>query len=223
VEFWTVFPLAFRTKTGILVTVEIFLTICIGIGLSAACGFRVFVPLLCLSIAAHVNYVTLSPGFAWIGSTPAMIALGVATVLEICAYYIPWLDNLLDTVAIPAATVAGIVATASVITDIDPFFKWTLAVIAGGGIATTTQLTTTKARVTSSATTGGLGNPFIATIENVLSTVLSVVAVIWPFVAIGLVVLVLVACGLIIFYTARALMKVFKRKQESPGAITMAS
>src|ERR1043165_3613686 len=130
-----------------------------GIGLSAACGFRVFVPLLCLRVAAHFQHLHLSPAFAWIGSTPAMIAFAVATAVEIAAYYIPWVDNLLDTIAVPVAAIAGIVATAAVVTDIDPFWKWTLAVVAGGGVATTTQLTTTKARATSSVTTGGLGNP----------------------------------------------------------------
>jgi hypothetical protein len=194
--------------------VEIFLSICIGIGLSAACGFRVFVPLLCLSIAAHfqIGGVHLSPAFAWMGSIPAMIAFGVATAVEIAAYYVPWIDNLLDTVAVPLAAVAGIVVTASVVTDIDPFWKWTLAVIAGGGMATTTQLATTKARVTSSATTGGLANPVLSTIENVLSTVLSVLSVIWPIVAFVLAILVLIASGLLIFFAARMLLKLFRRK-----------
>jgi hypothetical protein len=192
--------------------VEIFLSICIGVGLSAACGFRVFVPLLCLSAAAHFGHLHLSPAFAWIGSLPAMIAFGVATALEIAAYYVPWVDNLLDTIAVPLATVAGIVVTASVVTDIDPFWKWTLAVIAGGGMATTTQIATTKARVTSSATTGGLANPVLATVENILSTILSVVSVIWPVVALVLAFFVLVGSGLLIFFAARMLLKLFRRK-----------
>ncbi len=198
---------------------EIFLSICIGIGLSAACGFRVFVPLFCLSIAAHFGHLNLSPAFAWMASFPAMIAFGVATVAEIAAYYIPWVDNLLDTIAVPMAAVAGIVVTASVITDIDPLWKWTLAVIAGGGVATTTQLATTKARVTSSATTGGLANPVLATIENVFSTVLSVVSVIWPIVALVLAILVLIASGLLIFLAARMLLKIFRRKPNTDDVV----
>jgi len=196
--------------------VEIFLSICIGIGLSAACGFRVFVPLLCLSIAAHTGHVHLGHSFAWIGSTPALIAFSVATLVEIAAYYIPWLYNLLDTIAVPAATVAGIVATASVVTDVEPFWRWTLAVIAGGGVATTTQIATTKARATSSVTTGGLGNPVIATIENVMSTLISVLAVIWPIVALVVVIVVLLACVLMIYYAAKTLMKIFRRKPSEP-------
>jgi hypothetical protein len=203
--------------------VDIFLSICIGIGLSAACGFRVFVPLLCLSVAANTGNLNLSPGFAWIGTTPALIAFAVATALEITAYYVPWVDNLLDTVAVPLAAVAGIVATAAVVTDVQPFWRWTMAVIAGGGIATTTQLTTTKARMTSSATTGGLGNPVLATIENATSGVLSVVAVIWPYVALGLTILVLIGCVLLMYFAAKTLIKVFRRKPDDVGIATVAS
>ena len=116
--------------------VDTVLSILIGLGLAAACGFRVFVPLLIMSLAsrAGVGHLALSPSFAWIGSTPALLAFAVATVLEIAGYYIPWVDNLLDTVATPTAIVAGIVVTASAMTtDVSPFLKWTLAVVAGGG------------------------------------------------------------------------------------------
>lgn len=192
---------------------EIFLSICIGIGLSAACGFRVFVPLLCLSIAAHFNIanIHLSPAFAWIGSVPAMIVFAVATGAEIAAYYIPWVDNLLDTIAVPLAAIAGIIVTASLVTDIDPMWKWTLAAIAGG-MATTTQLATTKARVTSSATTGGLANPVLATVENLSATFLSIISVFFPILALILAVLVLVGSSLLIYFAAKMLLKLFRRK-----------
>src|SRR5215475_13958065 len=111
---------------------ETLLSICIGIGLSAACGFRVFVPLLAMSIAALSGHLTLAQGFAWIGSYPTLIAFSVATCLEIAGYYIPWVDHLLDTIATPAAIIAGTIVTASMVTDVSPFLKWTLAVIAGG-------------------------------------------------------------------------------------------
>src|SRR6185295_12716156 len=99
----------------------ILLNLCLGIGLSAACGFRVFVPLLVMSLAARTGHLTLSPGFAWIGETPALVTLAVATLAEIAAYYVPWLDNALDVAASPAAVIAGIVASASVVTEIDPY------------------------------------------------------------------------------------------------------
>src|SRR5262245_37849782 len=105
---------------------ETFLSVAIGIGLSAACGFRVFVPLLVLSIASLSGHLPLAPGFEWVGTTPALIGLSVATVLEILAYYIPWLDHALDTIASPAAVLAGTLATASLVTNMDPFWKWAL-------------------------------------------------------------------------------------------------
>src|SRR5215475_5086585 len=105
---------------------ETFLSICLGIGLSAACGFRVFVPLLFMSIASLSGHLTLSPGFAWIGTYPALITFAVATALEIGGYYIPWLDHLLDTMTTPAAIIAGVVITAAMVTNTSPLVKWSL-------------------------------------------------------------------------------------------------
>src|SRR5947207_9549521 len=95
---------------------ETLLSVCLGIGLAAACGFRIFVPLLVTSLAAQTGHLTLAGGFQWIGTRPALVAFAVATVLEILAYYVPWIDNLLDVIAGPAAVTAGIVVTASVVT-----------------------------------------------------------------------------------------------------------
>src|SRR2546425_4190452 len=112
---------------------ETLLSVCVGIGLSAACGFRVFVPLVVMSIAALTGHLTLARGFEWVGSYPALVAFSVATCVEIAGYYVPWVDNLLDTIATPAAIIAGTLMTASLVTDLSPFLKWTLAIIAGGG------------------------------------------------------------------------------------------
>jgi len=162
---------------------EILLSVCIGLGLAAACGFRVFVPLLIMSVAAHSGQLQLAGSFEWIGSLLAVIAFGVATALEIGAYYIPWLDNFLDSVAAPAAVVAGVMTTASVITEMDPFLKWTLAVIAGGGIAGGVHAFTAGVRGASTLTTAGLGNPLVSTAEAGTSIVLSIVALVMPVLA----------------------------------------
>src|SRR6266567_1902562 len=164
---------------------ETLLSICVGIGLSAACGFRVFVPLLVMSIAALSGHLTLAHGFEWIGSYPALVAFAVATCLEIAGYYIPWVDHLLDTVATPAAIIAGTLMTASLVTDLSPFLKWTLAVIAGGGVAGMVQGTTVATRGVSSIGTGGLGNPLIATMDLAASTITAIVAVLAPGLAVG--------------------------------------
>jgi hypothetical protein len=166
---------------------ETLLAICAGLGLSAACGFRVFVPMLVMSIAIHAGHLHVAPGFLWMGSTPALVAFSTATALEVGGYYIPWLDHLLDTMATPAAIVAGSIATASMITDVSPFLRWTLAVIAGGGLAGAVQGTTVLARALSTATTGGLGNPLVATLELGGAGIASVGAIMAPVLALLLV------------------------------------
>jgi len=169
---------------------ETLLSICLGLGLSAACGFRVFVPLLVVNLAARAGWVSLSGEFAWMGDSAALWAFGFATVLEIGAYYVPWLDNFLDTVATPAAMVAGAIVTASVVADLDPGLKWMLAVIAGGGVAGAVQTATVGGRVLSSITTAGLGNPVVATLELLSSFFLSIMSLLAPLLA-GLFVLIL--------------------------------
>ncbi len=174
---------------------ELLLSICVGLGLSAACGFRIFVPLLVTSIAAHSGHLSLAPSFDWIGSPAALTAFSIATALEVGAYYVPWLDNFLDTVATPAAVVAGTVVTASMVTDVSPFLKWSLAVVAGGGMAGAVQATTVLARGLSLTGTGGLANPLVATAELGGSFLTAVAAVIAPFFAIGLVLLLIGIAG----------------------------
>lgn len=171
------------------------LAICLGIGLSAACGFRVFVPLLVMSMASLSGHLTLAPGFQWIGTYPALVTFSVATVVEIGGYYIPWVDHLLDTMATPAAIVAGTVITAAMVSNMSPMLKWTLAAIAGGGAAGLVQGTTVLARGVSTATTGGLGNPFFATIELGGALFTSVLALLAPLLAVGLIAVVLFVLG----------------------------
>ena len=165
---------------------ETLLTLCLGVGLSAACGFRVFVPMMILSLASRSGHVALASGFDWIGSTPALSVFVVATVLEIGAYYIPWLDNLLDGMAAPTAVVARSVVTASVVADVSPLMQWTMALIAGGGAAGVVQAGTTLVRTASTAGTGGLANPVVSTAELGGSVVMSAMAVFAPLLAVGL-------------------------------------
>jgi hypothetical protein len=159
---------------------EMFLSIAIGIGLSAACGFRIFVPFLVMSVAAQAGYLELAAGWEWIGSLPALVAFGIASVLEIVAYYVPWLDNVLDTIATPAAVVAGIVATAAVISGMSPFLTWTLAAIAGGGAAGIIQTGTVLMRSMSSMTTLGMGNFAVSTSELAGSFFIAVLSFMLP-------------------------------------------
>ncbi len=186
---------------------ETVLSILIGLGLAAACGFRVFVPLLVMSLAsrAGVGQLVLGPNFAWIGSTPALLTFSAATILEIAGYYIPWVDNLLDTIATPTAVIAGILVTASAMTtDVSPFLKWTLAVVAGGGTTAAFQGITSVTRHISSFTTGGLGNPVLATAEAGGAAMLSVLAITLPVLAF------LIVVGLLYFGVKKVLFR-FRR------------
>jgi hypothetical protein len=162
---------------------EAFTSVCIGIGLAAACGFRVFVPLLIMSFASLSGHLTLSPGFEWIGTYPALSTFLVATGLEVAGYYIPWIDNILDAVATPAAVTAGTIIMASAVSGMSPLLQWSLAVVVGGGAAGTVQIATSTLRAASSLTTGGLGNPLISTMEMGGSISLSTLAVALPALA----------------------------------------
>lgn len=178
---------------------ETLLGLMIGIGLSAATGFRVFVPLLGMNIAAMSGHLTLSSGFEWIGAWPAFIAFATATALEIGAYYVPWLDHFLDTITTPAAIVAGTIMTASMVGDISPLLKWSLAIIAGGGTAAIVQAGTIIARGTSAMVTGGFGNFAVATAEAVGATLFTVIALTLPVLAV-------IAAGIFLFVIAKRIL-----------------
>ncbi len=163
----------------------------VGLGLAAACGFRVFLPLFGLSAAGFWGGLPLSPELAWLASPTALIALGAAMLLEIGGYYLTGVDNLLDSIASPAAVAAGTLATGAVLVGVDePLLKWGLALIAGGGAAGLVQAGTVVARAGSTATTGGLGNPLLATGELIAATLTTVLALVAPLlIVLGLVLL----------------------------------
>lgn len=193
---------------------ETLLSVALGLGLAAACGFRVFVPLLVMGVAARTGFLAVSPGFEWVGTTPALIAFGVATALEIGGYYIPWVDNFLDTVATPAALVAGVLVTASVVTDASPLVRWTLAVLAGGAVAAAVQALTVAARQLSSFATLGLGNAVVATGEAVGALVLALASIAVPLLAAVLVAVLLVLAVRWVF---------FRQPRGGPGAVDPAA
>jgi len=195
---------------------EIALGLMIGVGLSAACGFRVFVPLLGMSIANMAGHLTLSSGFEWIGSWAALIAFGTATILEICAYYIPWIDNIMDAGATPLAIAAGTIVTASQVGDLSPLLQWSLAVVAGGGVCAVVQGGTVAVRAASSGTTGGFGNFIVSTFEDVAAVVVTVLAIVLPIV-----------CFILVIWTCykmirRILQSRLFQRPLSPGQMTFA-
>ena len=173
-------------------TPESLLSIGVGLALAAAAGFRIFVPLLALSLAARAGWVELSPSFAWLATTPASLALATAMVVEIFAYYIPFFDNLLDTLSAPVAVLAGVVASASLLTDLPPWLQYSIAIVGAGGTAGVVHASTSLLRLKSSATTAGIGNPILATLELAGSVLIAVLALLAPLIALAAVVLIVV-------------------------------
>jgi hypothetical protein len=178
----------------------------------------VFLPMLVMSIAAYTGHLSLGSGFAWLATPAALVMLSVAAVLEILAYYIPGVDNLLDTIATPAALIAGTVVSAAVMTDVPPLVKWTTAVIAGGGAAGLTQGLTSLLRAKSTLTTAGLANHVVATGELGGALGLSLLALAAPLLAVGLVAL---FCWFAVRFARRLLRR--DRAGQPPSAPTPSS
>jgi hypothetical protein len=167
----------------------------IGIGLSAACGFRIIIPFLGLSIAAINGSIHLAQEFQWIGTWTALIAFATAAILEVGAYYIPWMDNLLDALTTPLAVVAGTIATVSVMSDVSPFMKWCIALIAGGGMAGTVQMGSAFLRSMSTVSSGGVTNIIVSTVELAGSVITTFLSLLMP--ALGFTVAVIIATWVI--------------------------
>jgi hypothetical protein len=168
------------------------LSVALGIGLAAATGFRIFIPLLIAGIAARADWIPLNEGFAWLQSTPALITLATAAVFETLAYYFPGVDHVLDVIAGPAAVVAGVIASASVMTNLSPAALWPLAIIAGGGAAGLTKGGSALIRAKTGVTTAGLGNPVVSTAETAGAAGMSILAILLPIVCLLLVLVIVI-------------------------------
>lgn len=155
--------------------------------------------MLVAGVATRAELIAPSEGFAWIGSEAALVAFAVATMIEAIAYYVPWLDNLLDVIASPIAVIAGILLSAALLGDVSPLMQWSLAVIAGGGAAAAVQGGTVVTRLASTASTGGTANPILTTFESIVSFVLAALSVLVPIVAVCLLLIALV----VMYYTGR--------------------
>jgi hypothetical protein len=185
---------------------ELLLSLGVGLGLAAACGFRIFLPLFALGAAARAELVPLASGFEWLATTPALGAFALATAFEVGAYYVPWLDNLLDLAATPAAVAAGALASASVLTDLPPLLQWSVALVGGGTAAGIVSGATSLLRLGSTASTGGAGNPVVATAEWLAAAVLAVLAIVVP-------VLALLVLGALVVAIHRLVRRAFRRRE----------
>ena len=180
------------------------MALCLGIGLSAACGFRVFIPPLALSIAAHGGAIQLSSDWQWVGTYPALITLGIAATVEVLAYFIPWVSNLLDSIEIALAPIAGMFVTASSLSiagEFNPVVVWTVSAIAGGATAETVEVATSLTRLVASGATAGMGGPVVSIMEMISSIVMSILAM-------------LIVVFLMIFFVRRILRFLSQRKRK---------
>lgn len=175
---------------------DAFLHVAIGIGLSAAAGFRILIPFLFMSIAANTGYLKLAPEMAWMGSQGAIVAFAIAATVEVLIYFIPVLNDFLDLIEIPLAAIAGTILTATVTSDLDPFLRWSLALIGGGAIAGGTGAVMGFTRLGSTAVAGPMGNIAVSTAESVSSAVLSILAIAAP-------ILVLLVVTVLLFFGFR--------------------
>ncbi|UTO05816.1 DUF4126 domain-containing protein [Moraxella sp. FZLJ2107] len=161
-------------------TIEMLISICLGVGLAASTGFRVFVPLFGVSLAAYFGIIPLNEDWMWVGSLSALVILGVASVIEALGYLVPVVDNLLDTIAVPLAGVAGTLVMASTLTDMSPAMTWALAIVAGGGAAATIKTTSAATRAVSTVTTAGVANPAFGAAETTAAIGLSALSIFVP-------------------------------------------
>lgn len=163
-----------------LLNFQTILSLCLGIGLAAASGFKVFIPLFVISFAAFFgnDYIDLGASWKWIGTLPAVITFGVAMLVEAIAYFIPFVDNLLDTVSVFLAATVGTLMVVMNLPEMEGLTPWVLAIIAGGGTAGLISTKTAGIRAASSATTAGTGNFVVNTGETFMASILSALSVI---------------------------------------------
>ena len=159
------------------------LDLMLAIGLSAASGFRIFVPFFALSLATSIGHLDLPSNLDWVESPQALILFGLALTLEVISFSIPWFDHAVDIIATPTAIIAGTVLTAAIAPDMDPMIRWSLAIIAGGGTAGVTKGLMGMLRGTSTLFSGGLANPLLAFIELLAAIALSILAITVPLTA----------------------------------------
>ena len=158
-------------------------SIALGIGLSAAAGFRVFIPLLVAAVAGHFGWLPLTPGFAWLAGWPAIACFGTAALVEIGAYYIPVVDNMLDAINLPLVVAAGSLLATSVLPVDQELWKWVSGILIGGGSAGMIHLGTAFLRLGSTKLTAGTGNAALATAEHAASLGTSIMSLIVPVIA----------------------------------------
>jgi hypothetical protein len=155
--------------------------------LSSTAGVRAFVTLLAVSLAMHWGLLPApAHQFAWLASDGALAVLVVAGILEVLGDKIPLVDHGLHVLQTIAKPVAGaLIAGAVVAPGNDP--SSILLAVLGGANALAIHGVSATARAASTATTGGLANPIVSVVEDVLAIGGILLGWLMPFFAAGLV------------------------------------
>jgi len=169
-------------------TVEIVLQLAMGIGLAAAAGLRAFLPPLVVGLAARADLITLGERFTWMETTPALLIMAVAVVVEMLGDKFPVVDHALDTVGTVARPVAGALVATSAITALDPVTGAVIGVMVGGSVAGGVHALKAMTRLLSTGATAGIANPVVSLLEDGVSLSASVLAILAPFVAAAIVI-----------------------------------
>jgi uncharacterized membrane protein len=191
-------------------TINVVLVILMAISLSAAAGLRAFIPPFAISLLAQAGYITLAPGFEWMGRWEVAAIFGLAAVLEIAADKFPGVDNFLDAAGLIVKPAAGALLASSIITGMDPMLAMVLGLIAGATTAGTIHVAKAKLRLLSTGFTGGLGNPVLSWVEDVLA----VLGTALGYLAAPLAALVVIA---MLAWIWRSILRLRRKRTEEPA------
>ncbi|MCX6647275.1 MAG: DUF4126 domain-containing protein [bacterium] len=196
-------------------TIEIIFALLMGFSLAATCGLRAFLPLLIISLGAKAGFITLSSGFDWMASWPAIIVFGTATILEILGDKVPTVDHILDAGGTIVRPIAGAVAASSLIQGMNPLMTMVVGIIIGATIAGIVNAIKGTVRGLSTAVTGGIANPVVSIVEDGATALTGVLSLVVPYItAVGIIVA--------LVYTGKVVVSKFrcrKAARESTGAI----
>lgn len=154
-----------------------------GFALAATCGLRAFLPLFVTSLLSRLGYVPMSPAFAWMGSTPALIVFGSALVFEIAGDKVPLVNHALDAAGVVVKPLAATLLAASTVTHGDPLMACVLGLVTGGVAAGAVHVAKAKARLASSFFTLGFATPVLSVLEDFAALIATATAILMPLFA----------------------------------------
>lgn len=151
-------------------------------GLAAAAGLNSTMPLLIVGLAARFGLLTLASPFDAIGSTEALIGLGILAAAEFSADKIPGADSILHIIQGPVTLAAGAILFASqnsIVQDVSPGLAILVGLLTSGGVHSLRAMVRPVVTVASM----GLGGPFVSAAEDAGSVGLTVLALLAPVLA----------------------------------------